>query len=518
MEFPTGSLTTAETVPMYVRTSAATPTARMSKLADGIHTLAITSLSAVGQYATISQNFTVANAAANPITTSIDNPSAQNAALSGYAGLGGWAIAPAVPISGMAVTIDGISYGNASYGGARPDVCRSHPKLPNCPNVGWNFGLDTTRLINGTHFLAVSAYTAVGQSTVATRSFSVSNSSTASPILASIDTPREQNSILLGPVTFSGWAIDLNAAVNNVTVAIDGVVRGTASYGTPRPDVCVPQPFAAGCPNVGWTFDVDSTQLANGTHTVTITVTAGGDTNTLSLVFTVENWATNTPMKVSIDTPNPQSGPLSGALGIGGWAIDQLSGIGNVALAVDSVPLGNAFYGGNRSDVCRKISALGCPNVGWNFPLDTALFGDGTHTLAVTGTTAQGRNSTFTTSFRTANAGSSPLRIGIDTPSTGQFLTGVSPIGGWALVRRGPTVVSVEILVDGVLNGAATYGGQRPDVCGRISATGCPNVGWDYELDTTPLANGTHTLEARAISSDGKKYTSSTTFTIANQP
>jgi hypothetical protein len=83
MEFPTGSLTTAETIPMYVRTSAATPTARMSKLADGIHTLAITSLCAVGQYATISQNFTVANAAANPITISIDNPSAQNAALSG---------------------------------------------------------------------------------------------------------------------------------------------------------------------------------------------------------------------------------------------------------------------------------------------------------------------------------------------------------------------------------------------------------------------------------------------------
>jgi N-acetylmuramoyl-L-alanine amidase len=238
----------------------------------------------------------------------------------------------------------------------------------------------------------------------------------------------------------------------------------------------------------------------------------------ISSQFTVENWATNNPMKVSIDTPNPQSGPLSGSLGIGGWAIDQISAIGNIAIAIDSVPLGNAFYGGNRSDVCSKISALGCPNVGWNYALDTTLFADGNHTLAVTGTTTQGRSSTFTTNFQTANAGSSPLRVSIDTPSAGQLLAAVSPLGGWALVSGGPTVVSVEILVDGVLNGTATYGGERADVCARISATGCPNVGWNYELDTMPFANGMHTLEARAQSSDGKKYTTSTTFTVANQP
>jgi pro-kumamolisin-like protein/subtilase family protein len=489
-----------------------------TKIADGSHTLAVTSLSAGNQYATISQNFTVANTAANPITISIDTPSTQNAGLSGYAGLGGWAISPAVPISNITVAIDGVLYGNATYGGARPDVCRSHSGALNCPDVGWNFGLDTTRLINGTHALTVSAYTTAGQSTLVTRSFSVSNRSTASAVLAGFDTPGQQNSIMLGPVTFTGWAIDLNAVVNSVTVAIDGSVRGTASYGASRPDVCTIYPSSSNCPNVGWKFEVDSTQLANGTHTVTITIAAGSGTNTLSSVFTVENWATNNPMKVSIDTPNSQSGPLSGSLGIGGWAIDQISAIGNVVVAVDSVPLGDAFYGGNRSDVCNKISAPGCPNVGWNFVLDTTLFADGNHILAVTGATTQGRNSTFTTSFQTANAGSSPLRISIDTPSSGQLLTGTSPVGGWALADGGPTVVSVEVLVDGVLNGTATYGGDRADVCARISATGCPNVGWNYELDTAPFVNGTHTLEARAQSSDGKKFTASTTFTVANQP
>jgi hypothetical protein len=323
---------------------------------------------------------------------------------------------------------------------------------------------------------------------------------------------------MLGAVTFSGWAIDLNVPVNSVSVAIDGAVWGTASYGASRPDACAPYVSSANCPNAGWTFDVDSTQLANGTHTVTIMITAGSDQSTLSSFFTVANWATNNPMKISVDMPNSHSGPLSGSVGMGGWAIDQISTIGNIAITVDSVPLGNAFYGGNRSDVCRKISALSCPNVGWDFPLDTTLFADGNHTLALTGTTTQGRNSTFTTSFQTANAGASPVRIGIDTPSAGQLLAGISPIGGWALVRGGSTVVSVEILVDGVLNGVATYGGSRTDVCAKVSATGCPNVGWDYELDTRPFANGTHTLEARAQSSDGRKYTASATFTVANQP
>ena len=42
-------------------------------------------------------------------------------------------------------------------------------------------------------------------------------------------------------------------------------------------------------------------------------------------------------------------------------------------------------------DVCSIFaSAIGCPNVGWNFFLDTTLFSDGTHTLAVTGTTTAG--------------------------------------------------------------------------------------------------------------------------------
>ena len=151
--------------------------------------------------------------------------------------------------------------------------------------------------------------------------------------------------------------------------------------------------------------------------------------------------------------------------------------------------------------------------------LDTSLLSDGPHTLAVSGTTTGGQSSTFTTSFQVANGATTPLRAYIDTPSPGQTLTQISPIEGWALDSNGPLVVSVGVLVDGVLSGVANYGGTRTDVCAHFpSGGGCPNVGWDYLLDTTPYANGNHTLDIRVLAADGSVYTMSQMFAVANQP
>jgi len=54
-------------------------------------------------------------------------------------------------ITGVAISFDGVSYGNAVYGVARPDVCLAYPKRAGCPNVGWGYLLDTTLLANGSH-------------------------------------------------------------------------------------------------------------------------------------------------------------------------------------------------------------------------------------------------------------------------------------------------------------------------------------------------------------------------------
>lgn len=490
-----------------------------SALADGVHTLAITSTTDGGQHSSISQSFTVANIPSNPITIAIDSPAAQGAALTGGVGLGGWALSTTVPISSVAVSIDGLPAGNAIYGGSREDACTHRPGRPSCPNVGWNFWLDTTQLLSGTHVLGITAYTAASQSSSATRNFTVVNAQAANPMRVGIDLPNPENSILLGSVTFTGWAVDLNAPVESVGISIDGAPYGTADYGSTRDDVCAVYAGAANCPNVGWSLSLDTSQLANGTHILTVIPKAGALQSSVSALFTVANWTTANPMKLTIDSPNSQSGPLSGHVGIGGWAIDQLSALSTISVAVDGIALGTAEYGGNRSDVCSHFpNAIGCPNVGWNYFLDTTLLADGVHTLALTGITASGRTSTFTTAFSVANASSAPLRVSIDTPNSTQALTGIAPLGGWAVALGGPAVTTVQIFVDGVAVGSAIYDGERDDVCSRISASGCPNVGWNYQLDTTPFANGAHALQVRATASNGAVYTASKAFTIINRP
>ena len=103
--------------------------------------------------------------------------------------------------------------------------------------------------------------------------------------------------------------------------------------------------------------------------------------------------------------------------------------------------------------------------------------------------------------------------------SANETLTGIAHVAGWAVDTGGAQVLSVTVLVDALVNGIASYGGTRADVCARYpSGGGCPNVGWDYQLDTKPFANGSHTLEVRALAADGQKYTASQPFVIANQP
>jgi hypothetical protein len=73
--------------------------------------------------------------------------------------------------------------------------------------------------------------------------------------------------------------------------------------------------------------------------------------------------------------------------------------------------------------------------------------------------------------------------------------------------------------VDGVFYANAVYGGQRPDVCAvpaYAQASGCPDVGWNYSLDTTLLAEGSHTLAVRATSTAGQQATASSVFDVNN--
>src|SRR5262249_53394248 len=147
----------------------------------------------------------------------------------------------------------------------------------------------------------------------------------------------------------------IGASITSTQVKVDGVAAGFATYGLSRPDVCTAWPGRAGCPNVGFGYQLDTTRLTAGSHTLTVSVTDGDSspqTGSRSVVITVAN---ATPPLVFIDTPSPGAA-LFGTATVSGWAIDNGVSVGtaisSVQIKVDGVVVGNATYGSSRPDVC----------------------------------------------------------------------------------------------------------------------------------------------------------------------
>ena len=63
---------------------------------------------------------------------------------------------------------------------------------------------------------------------------------------------------LSGTVTLKGWALEstmgVGLPISSVKVLVDGILAGSATYGTSRADICAEWPGRPGCPNVGFTF------------------------------------------------------------------------------------------------------------------------------------------------------------------------------------------------------------------------------------------------------------------------
>lgn len=138
------------------------------------------------------------------------------------------------------------------------------------------------------------------------------------PTHLSIDTPASSGPAMMGTAVFGGWAVDDNSAIASVTASVDGGAAQAVVYGGSRPDVCNIYPNRAGCPNVGWTWDVNTTTLSNGSHTMSVTAqSVNGSQATSSASFTVNNqpYTESIPSFSSASltaNPNPMTGDANG--------------------------------------------------------------------------------------------------------------------------------------------------------------------------------------------------------------
>jgi hypothetical protein len=260
-----------------------------STLPAGTHTITVSATDSAATPYTGSASVTVSIPSAPP-SVYIDTPAA-GSVLSGTATVTGWAIDSTVsvgaPIGGVLVKVDGTVVGNATYGLSRVDVCNVYPARAGCPNVGFSYALNTTKLSPGTHTLTVVATGTDGSSGSSSVPVQV-----APPPSVFIDSIA-QGATISGTVSVAGWAIDntttVGTAISSVQVELDGTLVGNAVYGSSRVDVCQVYPGRPGCPNVGFTYQLNTASLSAGTHVITVLATdsdASPDTGSYSVTVT----------------------------------------------------------------------------------------------------------------------------------------------------------------------------------------------------------------------------------------
>jgi hypothetical protein len=257
-------------------------------------------------------------------------------------------------------------------------------------------------------------------------------------------------------VVLSGTASD-NVGVTEVDVAVD---RGAS---TP----------AQG--STSWSYTIDTTKLATGSHTATATARdAAGNTASASATFSV---SAPTPPTTTILSPTANA-DVGGTITVNGTA-SGTNQVAKVELKVD----GGAY----------KL-VQGTSN--WAGAVDVSGYANGTHTLTARATDAVGNVGVSSEPISVENDVAPPT-IAVTTPSAGAKVSGTFSVAGTA--SDDVSVATVAVSVDGGAYAAAQG-----------------TTAWTYSLDTTQLANGSHTLTAQATDGTGKTSTSSVTFSVGN--
>ncbi len=301
-------------------------------------------------------------------------------------------------------------------------------------------------------------------------------------------------------------------------------------------------------PNVPWISNVTTSGVGSGSAFYTVapntgaartgTVTVAGQTLTINEAAGPPD---TTPPFGSFDTPGDNSNNVVGAVGVTGWALDNV-GVTKVEVYRDAVTgegkgnFGYVFIGtavfvtGARPDVQALYPTLPNANrAGWGYQLLTNLLpnsGNGTFKLhafafdAANNTVEIGTGKTITCT----NASATKPFGTIDTPGQGETISGNHYVNfGWALTPGQSFMIpingsTITVVIDGVVLGNPTYNNFRNDIAslfpGYTNSQGA--VGFFY-IDTTLLTNGVHAISWNAYDNANRgEGLGSRYFTVAN--
>jgi hypothetical protein len=278
------------------------------------------------------------------------------------------------------------------------------------------------------------------------------------PPTVSVTAPAN-NSTVSGAVTLSANATD-DTAVSKVQFQLDGVNIGA--------------PVTAAPYQISW----DSTTATNGTHTLDAIAwdTWGNSATSSPVTVTVNNAVTNPPT-VSIITPAANS-TLGGTVTLSADASQTDSTLTGVQFQIDGVSLGSQITSAPYSTT-------------W----DTTTVANGTHTITAIATDVGGLSTS--TSITVTVSQSSVPTVTLTSPANNAMLAGAITLSANASSSIG--IANVQFSVDGVNVGAPITSGP-----------------YQYNWDSTKLADGEHTITATATDTKGDTSSSSVTIQTVN--
>ncbi|WP_251551942.1 Ig-like domain-containing protein [Neobacillus muris] len=431
----------------------------------------------------------------------IDSP-LNGLTIKGEITVNGWVL-DASGVSKVEVLVDGNSMGEAQYGSPRTDVYNAFPEYQN-PNSGYTFTLNTKNLSNGQHTLAIKESGNNGSANIL-QSVTVNVQNLQAK--GYIDAPL-YGSVVKGDIDVSGWFLDASG-VSKIEVLVDGIFRGEAQTGLARTDVGNAYPEYQNA-NSGYKFTLNTKNLSNGQHTITVKETGNnGAATTQSVKVNVQN----SPVRVYMDSPSNGS-TVKGDIEVSGWLLDS-SGVSKIEVLVDGKSMGEAQYGTSRSDVYSAFPEYQTPNPGYKFTLNTRNLTNGQHAVTIRETGNNGAVNTFESS--TVNVQNSPIRGYMDSPANGSSIKEDVEVSGWFLDASG--VSKIEVLVDGKSMGEAQYGIPRNDVYSAFPEYQTPNPGYKFTLKTKNLSNGQHTVQVKETGKNGAVNTlDRVTVNVQNLP
>jgi uncharacterized protein DUF4082/Big-like domain-containing protein len=320
---------------------------------------------------------------------------------------------------------------------------------------------DSTTVANGSHTLTAVASDAAGNTTTATAVTVTVDNDTTAPTVAV--TAPAAGSTVSDTVTVSANASD-NVAVVGVQLKLDGANLGAELTAAP------------------YNFSWNTTATANGAHTLTaVARDAAGNTTTSAAVGVTVNNVDSTAPTVAVTAP-VNGATVAGSVTVSATASDNIAVVG-VQFKVDGVNLG-------AEDTAAPYS------IAWS----TLSVANGLHSVSAVARDGAGNTATSSVSVTVNNDLTAPT-VSMTAPAAGATVTGTA-VTVSASASDNVGVAGVQFLVDGVASGA--------------EVTVAPyQIAWN----STTVANGSHTLSARARDAAGNTTTSATvSVTVSNTP